>query len=323
MASRTNFAYYIQRKQLIDENNRLGLNLYPTTNDASIITGLQTGATTTTPSEYIAIAQNAGATVPPAPLSTEFLYSKNNITSGGFPIGGSVVKDMIDKIYTSRINPYTYQSIFFPGMADFIDANILQGDKSIGDRLIASYWMDLGNDVFDDWGYFYIYDVASGKYYFPLINPQNLEDGILTTQTFNVFGRTYTIQHGWAVEGIFKMDISVNDNSLFRFGAYGNMGSDRNETIEGLTYNYTIENTDLTLYYHRDQETGNLIEQLYSYFIPKKVSQNNSQTYTLNYNSDNMSIVSNEITNGLIVYFSKTNDVKEWVVNDLEFRVAQ
>jgi hypothetical protein len=23
------------------------------------------------------------------------------------------------------------------------------------------------------------------------------------------------------------------------------------------------------------------------------------------------------VTNGLIVYFSKTNDVKEWVVNDL------
>ena len=32
---------------------------------------------------------------------------------------------------------------------------------------------------------------------------------------------------------------------------------------------------------------------------------------------DDNSWMSNIVTSGLIVYFSKTNDVKEWVVNDL------
>ena len=52
--------------------------------------------------------------------------------------------------YTQEFNPNNLQGVLFPGMADFIDANILQGDKDSGQRLIASYWNDLGNDVFDD-----------------------------------------------------------------------------------------------------------------------------------------------------------------------------
>lgn len=320
LASRVNFAHYIQRRQLVDERNRIGLNLYPPTQDASIITSIQSGPTVTTASEYNALFQNAGGILPSI-ISTEFLYSKNNTTAGGFPIGEPVEKDMADELYTTRIDPYTEQSTFFPGMADFVDGNIVQGDKSAGDRLIASYWMDLGNDVFDDWGYFYLYDVESGKYYFPLITPQNQADGTFTTQTFNAFGRTFTITNGWCVQGIFKFDITVNDSKPFRFGAYGNMGSDGDEITENLTYNYSIYNTPLTLYYHKDQESGTPEETLYSYFVPKTVSENGAQTYYIAYNTDDdMNIMSNEITNGLLVYFSKTNDVKEWVANDLEFR---
>lgn len=322
MTNRVNFAHYVQRKQLVNDSQRLGLNLYPLTNDASIIGSIQSGATSTTPSEYNVLLENAGGSLP-STISTEFLYSKNNITTGGFQVGNPVTKDMENELYTERINPYTYQSIFFPGMADFIDGNIVQGDKSAGDRLIASYWMDLGNDVFDDWGYFYIYDVESGKYYFPLINPQNEADGIVTTQVFNVFGRTFTITNGWCVQGILKFDITVNDTKPFRFGTYGAMGSDGNEFTENLTYNYTIGSTPLTLYYHSDQQSGDPDERLYSYFIPKTVSENNSQTYYVEYmDTDKMSMMSNEITNGLIVYFAKTNDVKEWVVNDLEFHTV-
>lgn len=245
------------------------------------------------------------------------IFSKKNITTGGFTVGGTVTKDMSIESYDDQIDPYDYQSSFFPGMANFVDGNIIAGDKDSGDRLNATYWSDLGNDVFDDWGYFYIYDVSMGKYYFPLIISQNQPDGVFKTQTFDISGHIFTITHGWAVQGIFKFEISVNDNMPFRFGGYGNMGSDGDEFYEDLTYAYSIGSTNLTLYYHHHAEDGNSDEQLWSYFIPKKVSENNSQTYNVYYDGDDMSMVSKVVSEGLIVYFAKRNDVKEWVVNDL------
>lgn len=247
------------------------------------------------------------------------ISSRNITTSEGFTIGRTPVKDMGDRNYTYEFDPNDYQSQFFPGMADFIDSNIIAGDKSEENRLIASYWRDLGNDVFDDWGFFYLYDVDSGRYYFPLISPQDQDDGVITTQTFNAFGRNFTITHGWSVQGIFKFDISVDDDKLFRFGAYGNMGSDGDEVLEQLTESYSLDGNSLTLYYHHHQESGDSIEQLYSYFIPKNISENNNtQSYNAYYYSDDMSILSKEVKSGLIVYFSKSYDVKEWVINDLE-----
>jgi hypothetical protein len=269
-----------------------------------------------------------------APIpSGNFIRSKNNITDGGFTIGGPVdialpppddpeasFNGMGNELYTYEFDPSGYQVSFFPGMANFINENIVLGDKSEENRLIASYWNDLGNDIFDNWGFFYLYDVQSGKYYFPLLDPQNQDDGIITTQTFNAFGRTFTIKHGWAVQGIFKFDISVNDNLPFRFGGYGNMGSDGDEFTEDLVHPYSINGTNLILYYHHHEESDNNFEKLYSYFIPKNVPENASKSYDIYYEYEaNMSAVSKEVTNGLLVYFAKTNDVKDWVVNDLEF----
>jgi hypothetical protein len=256
--------------------------------------------------------------IPAPPAPTGGIFSKNNTTDDGFTVGGEIDKDMENQDYTEEFDPQDYYPEFFPDMAPFTDENIIAGDKDTGDRLIASYWNDWGDDIFDDWGYFYLYDVASGKYYFPLIDPQNQDDGILTTQTFNAFGRTFTIKQGYPVQGIFKFDISVNDSAAFRFGAYGNMGFDENGSTEDLTYPYTLSSTNLTLHYNKRQDDSELpLEIIYSYFIPKNVSQNSSKTYVYNRNDDDDSLISNEITNGLLVYFSKTNDVKEWVVNDL------
>lgn len=247
-----------------------------------------------------------------------FICSKNYTISGDLPVGEPVLKDMSNENYTFQIDPAQYPE-FFPGMAPFTDRNIVAGDKDSGDRLIGSYWNDWGNDIFDEWGWFYLYDVNSGKYYFPLINPQNQSDGVITTQIFNVFGRTFTIKQGYPVEGIFKFDITVNDDLPFRFGAYGNLGSDFYTRARNLTYSYNLNDTNLTLYYEENIDTRRELEKLYSYWIPKKSSQNNMKTYTITYSySDDMGAVSNSVTNGLIVYLSKTNDVKLWVVNDLK-----
>jgi hypothetical protein len=252
------------------------------------------------------------------------LESRNVVTDDGFQVGGLVDKDMDNEDYTEEFNPSDYQPPssnpdFFPGMAPFTDPNIVEGNKDPANRLIASFWDDLGDDVFDDWGYFYLYDVETGKYFFPLIDPQNQADGVLTLQTFNAFGRTFTINQGWCVQGIFKMDITVNDEKPFIFGAYGNMGSDSSTAEENLSVPYTKNGTALTLYYHHNFETGGVEEeQLYSYFVPKRTSQNSSQTYKAIYDSnDDLSLLSNEVNNGLIVYFAKQFDVKDWVLNDL------
>ena len=246
------------------------------------------------------------------------LYSKNNTTSDGFTVGEVVDKDMRNREYTYEYDPQNYPD-YFPGMAPFIDENIVVGDKLEEDRLFATQWRDWDDDVFDDWGFFYLYDVEQGKYYFPLISPQNQADGELFVQTCNAFGRTFTIMHGYPVQGIFKFDISVNDDKPFKFGAYGNMGSDEDEVNTFLTYPYSIGSTNLTLYYVKQQEDGDSSEIVYTYCIPKKVSENNSQTYNLYQESgnDDNSWMSTIVTNGLLVYFSKTNDVKEWVVHDL------
>lgn len=228
-----------------------------------------------------------------------------------------VTKDMRIRSYDFEFDPYSYQNTFFSTFADFIDENIVAGDKDESDRLRACQWRDLGNDIFDDWGFFFIYDVSSQKYYFPLLNPMNADDGILTTQTFNAFDRTFTIVHGWAVNGIFKMKITVNDNLPFRFGAYGNMGSDGDEEVEDLTQSYTKNNQNLTLYYRRDAEIGDELEILYSYIIPIKISENNTKPYDVNYDSSDMALTTSAFTKGIYIYFSKTNDVKNWVINDI------
>jgi len=224
---------------------------------------------------------------------------------------------MRNRDYTYRFDPQDFYPEYFPGMAPFTDENIVVGDKS--DKLLASQWRDWGDDIFDNWGYFYLYDVEQGKYYFPLISPQNQDDGQLYVQTCNAFGRTFTIIHGYPVQGIFKFDISVNDDKPFKFGGYGNMGSDGDEVNTFLTYPYSIGSTNSILYYVKQQERSNQSEILYTYCIPKKVSENNSQTYNLYQEpgNDDNSWMSKTVTSGLIVYFSKTNDVKEWVVNDL------
>ena len=245
---------------------------------------------------------------------TNYLNVKSKYT-----LGISVRKDMDNENYTDEFDPFNLQEELFPGMSDFIDENILVGDKTEDDRLIASYWNDLGNDVFDDWGYFFIYDVVDGKYYFPILSPQNQIDGILTTQTFEVFSKTFTIIHGWCAFGIFKIDITCSDeNFAFRFGAYGDLGSDGDEDDYDMTTTYGDNNK--TLYYHHHAEQGDSLEILYSYFIPKNENDNNSKPYASLYDpndTEDNSLITKSITNGIILYFSKGNDVKDWIINDI------
>ena len=259
-------------------------------------------------------------------------YTKENIYFMGIeptlnniypPVGNDPKKDMANGNYTDEFDPNNYQGDFFGDMADFIDENIVVGDKVEGDRLNASYWNDLGNDIFNGWGYFYLYDVTSGRYYFPLLNPQNQDNGVITTQTFNAFDRTFTIKHGWSIRGVFKIDITVNDVLPFRFGSYGIMGSDGDQELNNLNYDYTIDGQTKKLYYHCDREANDEKEILYSYFIPKSEDENYPYPYEVNYNDDNMSMKTIQLTQGVTIYFSKSKDVREFVVNELKVAAGE
>jgi hypothetical protein len=239
----------------------------------------------------------------------------------GLIVGGDVYKDMSSENYTDEFDPSNLQDILFPGMADFIEENILQGDKAEEDRFIASYWNDLGNDVFDDWGYFFIYDVSQGKYYFPILSPINQADGVLTTQTFGTgFGElSFTITHGWREKGIFMMDVSCSNPEFeFRFGCYGNFGSDGDEDDYDMTTTYGPDNK--TLYYHHHAEQDDDQEILYSYFVPYNDADNAVKPYESLYDPENTSdnsLITKVMTSGIKIYFAKQNDVKDWVIGDL------
>ena len=90
-----------------------------------------------------------------------------------------------------------------------------------------------------------------------------------------------------------------------------------NGANESLTQNYTVGGQNLTLYYNKDYNTDDNVRQMHSYWIPKKISENSAKTYNTYYNGEDMVMLSKNVTTGLIVYFAKTNDVKDWVINDL------
>ncbi len=188
-------------------------------------------------------------------------------------------------------------------------------------EILTWSWHDWGDDIFDNWGNFYIFDVATKRYFFPNFDTSVVEDGELTTQTFEAFGRSYTITHGFVAQGIFKFDVSCSDDSEFIFGGYGDMGSDDDTINTNLTQEYTLQGQTFTLYYNRNIEAEDDVERFFSYFVPYNPRLNTSKTYSdFLTNDDELSLFSVPVKHGITVYFSKKNDVKDWVINDLDMQ---
>ncbi len=228
------------------------------------------------------------------------IRSKDNITDC-YTIGYEIYKDMIY------------------GPCDSLNADYAPNNVAIPSGQLSSFWHDWGNDIFDDWGYFYIFNPATNEYYFPYLIPENLRNGLYITNKYQAFGKTFTIKHGYAVEGIFKFDISCDDPEFqFIFGAYGDMGSDEDSENTNLTQSYNLDGNNYTLYYNRNVESGDSTERFFSYFIPYQLSANNSKTYNdFLSNDDKLSLYSVPVYQGITVYFSKKNDVYQWIINDL------
>lgn len=240
------------------------------------------------------------------PFGSIRINSKNNLTAGGNTIGASVTKDMATAIRPSSTR------IIYPG-------------TSAPPLVNSQRWNDWGEDIFDGWGYFYLYDPSTDAYFSPILSPVNTADGIITTQNFTAFSRSFTIKHGYPVQGIFKFDISVADNLSFVFGAYGDMGSDSGTINTDLTQAYTLGSNSYTLYYNRNRQ-GTTSEVFYSYVVPYAPELNNTVTYLRQSSGPGihggslevLSIYTKPMTHGVTVYFAKANDVRNWVINDLQ-----
>ncbi len=268
-----------------------------------------------------AYSRGLGSTIirkTPVTSSLIYILSNGYTASLGFTIGASISKTTSDGMNATSslvsVPPTTLGDYIYPGTSTPPTSGLQR-------------WSDWGGDIFDQWGHFYLYDVETNAYYIPLIHPINQADGVISTQTYSAFGgRTFTIKHGYPVQGIFKFDISVNDDKEFVFGVYGDMGSDNFTQNTNLSSSFTLSGNSYNLYYNRNSDLG-VTERLYSYIIPYEQDKNkNISTYTKQNsgpgaNSGNLEIFSfytKNLKRGVNIYFSKTNDVRNWVINDLK-----
>lgn len=241
--------------------------------------------------------------------SISYITSKNLTGSQGLTVGAAITKDMTTgNVPAAIIGDYTYPGTLSPPTTS------------------VQYWADWAGDIFDNWGFFYLYNPSTNAYYNPVLTPINQADGTITAQTASAFGRTFTITHGYVAQGIFKYTISVNDNDDFVFGAFGDMGSDTATTNTNISSSYTLDGQPFNLYYNRNSDPG-VTERFYTYIIPYEADKNkNTIPYTKRnagpgVNSGALEVYSFYTVNvkrGVNVYFSKTNDVKDWVINDLK-----
>lgn len=231
---------------------------------------------------------------------TPVLKSSGLTSSNGFTVGELNLKDM----FTMTTGSFTTAAAQLPGTSDLVSRR--------------SYWSDWGGDIFDGWGFFYIYNPATGNYLSPQLTDINRENGYIATETFTLDGRTFTIKHGYPVTGIYKFDVSVNDYDPFVFGTDGQMGSNGNTLNEDRTYSTTIDGEDLTLFYNYNVQVSQPLEAFYTYWVPYVLDEGTIQTYTdISYADDYLAIYSKPVTRGITVYMAKQNDVKQWVAEDL------
>jgi hypothetical protein len=234
----------------------------------------------------------------------EYLTSQNNTTSGGFTTG-----TVVDK--TTATASVTTSSAYLPGTNNF-SAN-------------RKYWTDWGNDIFDGWGLFYLYDPAQNNYVATNFSNMEQADGVISTDQFIFNGNTYSVDYGYPVQGIFKIDISVdNKDAEFAFGFDGNLGSNGSTVNSNLSQDYTLGGKNFKLHYNYNYQGTNPSENFYTYFVPYEQSKNKAtRPFTRYvYSTDSLSIHSASVKVGLTIYIAKQANVKDWIINDLQLGVV-
>jgi hypothetical protein len=232
-------------------------------------------------------------------LEQFYLISNNYTGTQGLTVGTSVTKDMDNAVKTTA-------------------ASYVPGPEQLRTR--RSYIQSWGDDIFNAWGFFYIYNPATGNYLSPVLQQINQADGTIATETFTLDGRTFTIKHGYPAQGIYKFNITVNDEQTFIFGMDGNLGSNGSTSNMNMTQAYSKLDQNFTLHYNYNVQTSVPSEKFYTYFVPYERDQNLDTRPYLRflYSADNLAMYTNPVKYGLNVYLAKQNDVNSWVINDLQ-----
>ena len=245
----------------------------------------------------------------------QYIISKELVGTQNLTVGATITKDMNLPTSLLSVPSQILTKYIYPG-------------TSIPPTTGLQRWSDWNGDIFDGWGHFYLYDPELDQYYIPVLSPVNQSDGVIQTQTYSAFnGRTFTIKHGYPAQGIFRFIISVDDDKEFSFGAYGDMGSDSGTINTNLTSSFLLNNESYNLYYNRNSQGTISAEVFYSYIVPYETQKNkNTITYTKQNSGPGInngalevfSFYTVNVKGGITIYFSKSIDVKDWVINDLK-----
>lgn len=229
----------------------------------------------------------------------DYLQSSGVTGDAGFTVG-SVISKANDTAGWETLARY------LPGSQDF-DAE-------------RSYWNNWGDDIFNAWGFFYLYDPAQNNYYAPILSGLSSADGAENNQTFFFNSRQFNFNYSYPAQGIFKIDISCTDTFSFQFGFDGNLGSNGTTINNLLQHNYSKSGEDLTLHYNYNYQGALPSEKFYTYVVPYEINRNKAtRSYIRHlYNVDNLSLYTVPLSAGVTIYISKQADVKDWIVNDLE-----
>ena len=239
---------------------------------------------------------------------------------------------------TSNPNNYTIGAARQTG-------NDMQADSNNG-----SYWNDFSSsNACGLCGYFKIWhpnpssvgsiQSPSGTNVRLNFSQRNNSTGVMSTETFTLDGVTYTVTHGWAVQGIYRIDIDSSDpDKEFKVSTYNQN-----------TYNYghyqyhKTRSTDWgTIRYYHNDSGYSASHDMYFYFIPKspEVSQRVNGEYTKSSNNFTYNDTDNDTSNphyetwrqgnyyhyttttlykqGAIIYYAVRYDVTDWVEADLQ-----
>lgn len=266
----------------------------------------------------------------------QFLKSQGLTGAQGFTLNTRTVsKDMSSQLSTRNVpsgfNPKSPAGLLTP--------------TNQSDATRRTFWSDWGDDIFDAWGDFYIFNPAdqtatyielpgAGRTNFGSSDPlghQNRADESFFTEVQTHHSKTFKIVHGWATQGIFKLDVSCTSDETFQFalGHYGNMGSDTQTINEDKTHSASWG----TLHYNFNSESNRTDEFFYTHVIPKKKTDNDSINvdttglFTAVSGNDNLAIWTGYFTHGFTCYYVKgqhtmapdvvSPSMANWVANDI------
>lgn len=223
---------------------------------------------------------------------------------------------------------FTVQSIYHAGSSNISISN-------------AYRWGDWGNDIFDNWGYFYIatsssntmsaIPIGSTTELLPTSTAANQR-----TFTWTGLGKSFQGVAGYLMSGLYRIMVTCEDPTFeFRIGCLGNMGSDSSTVRSSFQvdqslitqqpsspaagFPYTsVSEIGWPLYAVRNyQSTSTTLEQFHIYYMPMDAGTYKNATPTQLFTEydgpggsadDDFGFQSNASKIGHILYFEKGNN---------------